>query len=42
MTRPVVLLRFPDEGTRQRIKAEAKEQGRSLNAHIIYLLTRRK
>lgn len=37
--RPAYLLRFPTKEMRERLKAEAKAQGRSLNAHIIYLLT---
>lgn len=39
MKRPGYLLRFPNLEMRERLKAEAKAQGRTLNAHIIYLLT---
>lgn len=39
MTRYKFTLRWPDASTRDRLKAEAKAQGRSLNAHLIYILT---
>jgi len=41
MNRSAYLLRFPDKEMRERLKAEAKAQGRTLNAHIIYILTTR-
>jgi predicted HicB family RNase H-like nuclease len=39
--RPAYLLRFPT-GLREALKAEAKAQGRTLNAHIIFILTNRR
>lgn len=36
--RPAYLLRFPSLQVRNKLKADAKAQGRSLNAHINYIL----
>ena len=38
---PAYLLRFPDRAMRHRLKEEAKANGRTLNAHIIYILNKR-
>ncbi len=37
---PAYLLRFP-AGLREALKAEAKAAGRTLNAHIIFILQNR-
>lgn len=40
MRPPAYLLRFPS-GLREQLKAEAQANGRTLNAHIIYILQNR-
>ena len=40
MRAPAYLLRFPP-GLREQLKSEAKANHRSLNAHIIHILTTR-
>lgn len=39
-TAPQFVVRFPDEWMRDRIKRDADEQGRSMNAQILFMLQR--
>jgi len=39
MNKPKYILRFPTLMMRQYFKAQAKAQGRTMNAHLIHILT---